>query len=166
MSRKNLVLQLWAKTFFHNQILALFFYQYHLKQLINILDFCLVVTLNGRKHLRLVTLLVGCGQLCLSFSQIEGLFDHQYICKKSITTTDILHGDNHQKKEGSESTFFAWVLPVIPAVQPDWWILWSSISLGRMNWYCRFFTWRNNHQRKEGSESPTYGLMLLVVPLV
>ena len=25
MSRKNLFLQLWAKTFFHNQILALFF---------------------------------------------------------------------------------------------------------------------------------------------
>ena len=101
MSRKNLFLQLWAKTFFHNQILALFFYQYHLKQLINILE----VTLNGRKYLRLVTLLVGCGQLCLSVSQIEGLFDHQYICKKSITTTDFLHGDNHQQKEGSEFGF-------------------------------------------------------------
>ena len=92
------------------------FLQCYLKQLISTLDLYLEVTLNGRKDLRL-PLLVGCGQWCLSSNQIEGIFDHQYMCKKYINTIDFLHGDNHQQKKRCQSTTFAWVLLVVLLVQ-------------------------------------------------
>ena len=44
--------------------------------------FCLEIIIKGRQDLRLL-LLVGCGQLCLSSSQITGFFDHCYILKQS-----------------------------------------------------------------------------------
>ena len=56
------------------------------------------VTLNGRKDLKL-PLLIGCSQLCLSLNQIAGLFDHQYMSKKSTKTINCFYGDNHQKSK-------------------------------------------------------------------
>ena len=44
--------------------------------------FCLEIIIKGRQDLRLI-LLVECGQLCLSSSQITGFFDHCYILKQS-----------------------------------------------------------------------------------
>ena len=62
------------------------------------LDFCLEVTLNGRKDLK-PPLLIGCSHLCLSWNQIAGIFDHQYMNKKSNKTINYLYGDNHQKSK-------------------------------------------------------------------
>ena len=41
---------------------------------------------------------------------------HQYLWKKSIDIFDLLHGDNHQEKVGSETTPFGWVWPVVHLV--------------------------------------------------
>lgn len=41
-------------------------------------------------------------QLCqkmFSNNHIAVLFDHQYIWKKSMNTSDFLHGNNHQREE-------------------------------------------------------------------
>ena len=52
----------------------------------------------------------------LSTNQIAASFDHQYLWKKSIDIFDLLHGDNHQEKVGSETTPFGWVWPVVHLV--------------------------------------------------
>ena len=44
-------------------------------------------------------------------------------------------GDNYQEKVASKTTTFDWVWPVVPLVQSDSMILWSSISLEGINWY-------------------------------
>ena len=80
--------------------------------------FCLTFPLSGRKDLRL-QLLVGCGEFCISFSQIAGFLDHQYVYKESVNTIYFLHGDNHQHKEGSESTTSGWLLSVMLLVQSN-----------------------------------------------
>ena len=95
--------------------------------------------MEGRMRL---PLLFGFGQLCLSFKQVAEFFDHQYICMESIDTIFFLLGDNHQRKKGSETTSFSWVLPVVPLVQSDSRILWSSISQEGINQNPRFFVWR------------------------
>ena len=51
----------------------------------------------------------------------------------------ILHRDNHKGKVESETTFFGWVWPVVPFIQGNFRIIWSSISLVRINWYFSFF---------------------------
>ena len=43
-------------------------------------------------------LLVGCGQLSLSSTQIEGFFDFQQLWKEWINLIIFLQGDNHQRK--------------------------------------------------------------------
>ena len=78
----------------------------------------------------------------LSTNQIAVFFDHQYLWKQSINTSDFLHEDNYQRKVGSETTTFVWVWPVVPHVQSDYSILRSSISLQRISGYHRFFAWR------------------------
>ena len=45
-----------------------------------------------------LALLVGCGQLCLSFSQVVGFYDHHDHWKKSGDLSVFLHGDSHQRK--------------------------------------------------------------------
>ena len=67
--------------------------------------------------------LVGFGQLCLSSNHIAGFSDHQYLCKESIDTLDFLHEDNLQRKEGSETTTFGWVLLIVILIQSDYRIL-------------------------------------------
>ena len=82
MFGKNLVVQLWCKTLPTNQIAVFFDHQYLWKYSIDTLDF-----LHGDNHKQKegfeITTLVGCGQLCLSFSQIVGFFHHQYFWKES-----------------------------------------------------------------------------------
>ena len=52
--------------------------------------------------------MIGCGPLCLLSNQFVGFFDHQYFGKELRDTVDLLHGDNHQCKEGSE-TYHLWL---------------------------------------------------------
>lgn len=51
-------------------------------------------------------LLIGCGQLNISYNQIERLFDHRFFGKESIGIFLFLHGDSHQEKVGFETTPF------------------------------------------------------------
>ena len=60
--------------------------------------------------------------------------DHQYLWKESIDLLIFSHGDNHQEKVASETSTFGWVLRVVPLVQSDCMIRWSSISLERIKW--------------------------------
>ena len=50
--------------------------------------------------------LTGCGQLWLLSSEIAGLFHYLYLWKESVHALDLLHGDNHQGKDGFKSTTF------------------------------------------------------------
>ena len=50
--------------------------------------------MNHRENLRL-SLLVGCGQVCLTSNQITLFFEQQYYWTEPINIFDFLHGDNH-----------------------------------------------------------------------
>ena len=56
-------------------------------------------------------------------ASVPVLFDHQYLWKESSNLLDFLHGENHQGKVPSETTFFGWVLPVVLLIESDFIIL-------------------------------------------
>ena len=92
-----------------NQIATFFDYQYipgrnHATSSI----FCMGMMIKEKDQLRL-PLLVLCVQLHLLPSQTAGIFDHQYLQKKSISILDFLHRDNPQRKIKYETTSFGWV---------------------------------------------------------
>ena len=92
-----------------------------------------------------------------STNQIALPFDYEYLLKELIDTLDLLHGDNHQGKVGAKTTTFIWVWPVVPFVQSDCRIYWSSISLERMKWCLSFFFDEVSHQAKVVNENTTFG---------
>ena len=49
-------------------------------------------------------ILVECGQVYLLSNHISGIFNGQYLRKESIDILDLLHEDNHQRNEESETT--------------------------------------------------------------
>ena len=55
-------------------------------------------------------------QLYLSFDQIAGFFDRQYLWKKSSDILVFLHEVSHQGKTAYETTTFGWVWPVLPLI--------------------------------------------------
>ena len=70
---------------------------------------------------------------CLSSSQIAGRCDHRYFWKESVDILVIFPGVRDQKVT-SESTTFSWAWPVVPLVQQDGKIFWSSIPAEEINW--------------------------------
>ena len=126
------------------------FFSYGLKcsQLIR-LKYSVNISISGNNNLIFSVFLhevswliifVGCGQL----SPSSKILDHQFLWKKSSDILDFVHGDNHQWKVESETTTLIgcgqW--SVVPLIQSNCIILWSSISLEEINWYVRFFVWR------------------------
>ena len=73
------------------------------------------IIINRRNDMRL-PYLTGCGQLWLLSSEIAGLFHYLYLWKESVHALDLLHGDNHQGKDGFKSTTFGWVWPIVPLI--------------------------------------------------
>ena len=70
-----------------------------------------------------------------------------------------MHGDKPQGKVAPETTAFGWVWTVVPLVQSDCRVLWSSMSIDISNiWH------RDSHQRKVASKTITLGRVLPGVP--
>ena len=124
-----------------SQIAGFFDHQYLWKESMNTKDFLL----GGNQQLK-----EGWGyHFCLGLANCvyhSNRLQNSLIINISAWNQLILyffiHGDNHQRKEGSETASFSWVLPVVPLVQSDSRILWSSISLEGINQNPRFFVWR------------------------
>lgn len=76
-----------------------------------------------------------------------------------------LHGYNHQPKKGSKTVSFGCVWPVLPLVQSDYRIPWSSISMQRFKWYHSFLN-GDDLQQKKRSETTTFGWVISVLPLI
>ena len=74
-------------------------------------------------------------------NQIAVVFYHQYLWKESSDLLDFLHGDI-KRNIASEFSTFGWLWPVVPVIQSDCRILWSSIFREGIDRSRRFFAWR------------------------
>ena len=70
------------------------------------------------------------------------------------------HGVSHEGKPASEAITFSWMWPVVPHIQSDSRILWSSISLEGIDQSHRLFA-GDNHQEKVACET-TSGLVVAI----
>ena len=83
MPEKNLVLQLWPKMLSANLIAVFFIINISGRNQSISYIFCMEMIIKGGQDVRL-PVLVGGGQMCLSYNQIAGFFDeHEYLWKES-----------------------------------------------------------------------------------
>ena len=106
------------------------------------------------------SVLYDCENMCW---KSLGFFDYQYLWKQR--SLFFLHGYNHQPKKGSKTVSFGCVWPVLPLVQSDYRIPWSSISMQRFKWYHSLLN-GDDLQQKERSETTTFGWVISVLPLI
>ena len=77
-----------------------------------------------------------------------------------------MHEDCHQGKVVSEITNFIWVWAGLPLLQLDCSILWSTISLDRINWYVKIYYMGDIHQWNVACETINFAWVRPGVSLV
>ena len=96
--------------------------------------------------------------------KLVGFCDHQYLWKESIIDIlGLLHVNSHHVKVpshddlASETTIFGWVWSDVLLTKSNCRILWLSTCLEGINWYLKFFVWRQS-QEKVASKHLVFGV--------